>query len=141
MPDSPLSTRLIRGVLMLAVSAGVLGGMVSVASAVARDADGARMQARTIKVGETQKDSLRPPSDQVDWRSLKVSEAGNVTVSLSHAAKQGPVSLRLTDSRGQSRGAATSARGSASIGAELKPGIYYISVSSKTSVSYSLSVR
>lgn len=110
------------------------------AQAVARDADGSRMQARAIKLGSTQRDTLRPPSDRIDWRSVKLSKASRLSVSVSHDG-EGAVAIRLTDSRGQAKGSATTRKGRGAVSAELAPGIYYISVSSKAPVSYSITVR
>ena len=136
----PMATRRKNNLVMRAATLGValfvagsvMGGTTHV-EANARDADGSRMQARAIKLGTTQRDTLRPPSDRVDWRSVKLSKATRLSVTVSHKGDNA-VQLRLTDSRGQAKGSATSRKGRGAVSASLEPGIYYISVSAKAPI-------
>jgi hypothetical protein len=110
-------------------------------SARSRDADGSRLQARHVALGDTIKDSLSPPRDREDWRSFRVTEGKSVKLSLSHQPTKGRVTLTLVSSNGGELGRATSREGAASLAQKLKPGVYYVSVASASRVKYSLSVR
>ncbi len=110
-------------------------------SARSRDADGSRLQARHVTLGDTIKDSLNPPRDRVDWRSFRVTDGKTVRLSLSHQPVKGRVTLTLVSSAGGELGRATSREGAASLAQKLKPGVYYVSVASGKRVKYSLSVR
>ena len=133
--------RRVGGVLL----AGTLVGGVLLSSSLAigeaRDADGSRLQARSIKLSSTQRDTLLPPRDSVDWRSFKVTTDGAVLISVSHKPASASVQVSLTDARGSQLGSSSSSNGTASIRKTLKPGVYYISVSSSDKVSYSISVK
>lgn len=129
------------GLLLVGV---LMGGVLlfsSLAVGEARDADGSRLQARSIKLSSTQRDTLLPPRDSVDWRSFKVTADGSILISVSHKPAKASVRVSLTDARGSQLGSASSSSGSASIRKTLKPGVYYVSVSSGDKVSYSISVK
>ncbi len=126
--------------LAVFVGAGLLLGASS-ATANARDSDGSRLQASSMSLGSTKRDTLVPPRDRADWRSFKVTSKGNVSISLTHKPAKATVSVALTDARGKSVTSASSNKGSASIRQPLSPGIYYVSVSSGSKVSYSLTVK
>ncbi len=125
------------------IISGTLLSLVVVTSAFAqgRDADGSRLQAKTIKMSSTQRDTLLPPRDRIDWRSIKVASNTKVTFSVKHKPIKASVKLLLTDARGNQVATASSSKGSAAISQTLKPGVYYIAVSSSAKVSYSLSVN
>lgn len=132
--------RIGRAVLTAAIVGATLG-VAAQGFAGARDADGSRMQARSMKVGSTQRDSLMPPRDRVDWRSFKLSQGKGVSIAINHKPPKAAVAVRLTDSRGQELGVARTRGGRAVLTRRLEPGIYYISVSSRARVSYSLSLK
>ena len=130
---------MLRAGLYSAALCGLL--IASPALAESRDADGSRLQARSIALGSTQRDTLSPPRDNTDWLSFKVPAGANVTISLNHKPETASVQLSLTDARGQSVASSTSQRGAASLRQRLEPGIYYLSISSNTNVSYSVTVQ
>ena len=109
--------------------------------AEARDADGSRMQARSMMLGSSQSDSLAPPRDGVDWRSFKVSGAKAIKISLSHTPASASLSLSLTDARGTSVASASSSAGKVTLAKTLQPGIYYLSVSARARADYTLRVE
>ncbi len=130
-----------RAVLsVLAIGALCVVGGAEV-EANARDADGSRMQARAMKLGQTQKDTLMPPRDRVDWRSFKLDKAQSVSVSVKGKPASATVRVELTDSRGSSVQSTSFSGGSATLNADLEPGVYYVSVSASARVSYSISAR
>ena len=116
-------------------------GTSSPAVARPRDVDGSRMQARHCSVGDTLEDSLNPPRDRVDWRSFRVTDAKTVRVSLSHKPAKGRAVLTLVSSSGGELGRTTTRAGKASLSQALKPGVYYIAVSSGEKLEYSLSLK
>ena len=122
-----------------AFACGVTGSATQV-MASARDADGARVQARSIALGSSQSDTLMPPRDRVDWRSFKVERGGGVTVAITHPNGVS-VSVALSNSRGETLATATSSKGRASLSRTLEPGIYFVSVSSTQKARYEIAVR
>lgn len=140
-------TRGLKSTRSRALRVACVAGVFLVASAStyafasARDADGSRMQARSFKLGTTQKDHLMPPRDRVDWRSFKLDKAKTVTISVSSKAGKAGLGVSLTDARGKSLGKAAAPKGSAKIQKKLEPGIYYVAVTAKGKAAYSISIR
>lgn len=130
--------------LMLAVvgvSSLLLVGGAAKAYAFGRDADGSRPQARHQEIGTTQRDTLNPPRDAVDWRSFKVTDDKPVSVVVRHKPEAISLNVELVDASGQTVASAKSVRGAATLSATLKPGLYYISVSAGQGVSYSIAIQ
>lgn len=135
------ASRYTRWAVAATCMVGVCVGAGAWAQAEARDADGSRMQARSIRVGSSQRDSLMPPRDRIDWRSFKVSEASEVTVRVSHKPASARLKVVLTDSRGEELDGASARGGSAALSQKLSPGIYYVAVSARARTKYELSVK
>lgn len=98
------------------------------------------MQARPHRLGESARDELSPPADNVDWRYIRLGDAADVTIELS-TNSGASVRVTLTDAMGKSIAGASTTDGKFTTRRRLDPGLYYIAVSSKSAVSYSLSVR
>lgn len=115
---------------------------VSVASGLGRDADGSRMQARAMTIGETASDSLTPPSDAIDWRYVRIASAQSVTLTLkvTPGSAQGTVSLANAMGKSLVRGR-TGADGTFTTTTSLDPGLYYIAVGSQDTLSYTLTLK
>lgn len=128
-------------VCLIGASTLLLISGASKAQAYGRDADGTRHQARNQALGSTQRDTLNPPSDGVDWRSFKVTAPKNITVSLRHKPEAAKVTVTIVDSTGATVASGSSSRGAVSVTSLLKSGLYYISVSSNQGVSYSITVQ
>ena len=109
--------------------------------AFGRDADGSRMQARAMSKGSSVSDRLSPPADVVDWRYVRLKEAGVLQVSLKSKPAKSSVRVNLTDAMGKSLGSASTKKGSASLRQKADPGLYYISVSANQATTYTLTVR
>ena len=114
---------------------------VTPASAFARDADGSRMQARPIALNSAARDRLAPPSDAVDWRYFRLTEAHDVTVAVEGTPKSVALSITLTDAMGKSLVRGRTSNGSYTTRRRLDPGLYYLSVSATAAASYEISVR
>lgn len=128
-------------VCLIGASTLMLWGGARSAQAYGRDADGTRHQARNQALGSTQRDTLNPPSDGVDWRSFKVTAPKNVTISVRHKPESANVQVTIVDSTGATVASGSSNRGAVSVSSQLKSGLYYISVSSNQGVSYSITVQ
>ena len=109
--------------------------------AEARDADGSRLQASSVSLGSSSRDTLSPPHDRADWRSFKVKATQRVSLSVSSKPAKASVQLSLLDARGNRVASASSADGAASLSSSLEPGLYYVAVSASEKVSYSLNVN
>ena len=129
--------------LVAALGLAVIGIMATSTAiyAYGRDADGSRMQARSHALGSSKADRLNPPTDSVDWRYVRLKAAQKVTVSVTNVPKDVALSLLITDAVGKPVASQRSAKGAVAITRELKPGLYYISVSSNTAVKYTISIR
>ena len=96
------------------------------ASSNARDADGSRMQARSHDLGDQAVDRLAPPSDVVDWRYVRLKEAGV---------------LQVTSATGTKVFTGSTKKGEFKTSKKLEAGLYYISVASRDAVNYELTVE
>lgn len=130
-----------RRVLCCALFGAFIFAEMSSPESFSRDPDGSRMQARSIKVGATESDSLSPPKDSVDWRYVRLGSPKVLNLKVSSKPSSTRVRVTLTDSVGKNLQVATSSEGSLSISERIDPGLYYISVSANAPVRYSLSVR
>jgi len=127
--------KIVAAVLLL----GLLGGSSAFASG--RDSDGSRMQARPHEPGERAQDQLSPPSDNVDWRYFRLSEASDVTIEVDANPGSAAVKVTITDAMGKSITSVVTSDGKVTTRRRLDPGLYYVAVSCTTSVAYTLSIR
>lgn len=104
----------------------------------ARDSDGTRIQARSIAMGSPVNDKLNPPGDKVDWYYFRIKETRKVQINLTTS---GSTQVALSDTVGKSIFSELSNKKKLSSSRDLKPGIYYLSVSAKSGVSYSLTIK
>lgn len=107
----------------------------------ARDADGSRMQARSHSLGDQATDRLAPPSDRVDWRYVRVKKAANVKFKVNSQPASATVRLAVTSATGKKVLSQSSKKGSLRASKKLQPGLYYVSVGSKESVNYDLTIE
>ena len=105
-----------------------------------RDADGSRMQARPLTLGDPVSDRIAPPVDSVDWRYLRLSDPTDVTFEV-RVASGTSARVTLTDAMGKTITRASTNDGSFSTRRRLDPGLYYVSVSATGPVSYKLTAR
>ena len=110
-------------------------------AASGRDSDGSRMQARPHSLGSSDSDRLSPPNDAVDWRYLRLKEAKTVELSVSVTPPEASVDVVMTNAMGKSLYRGKTSGGSLSTSRRLDPGLYYVSVSSSRSVSYTISLK
>lgn len=106
-----------------------------------RDPDGTRMQARPMRVGSSQSQSLTPPHDVVDWRYIKLERPTEITIEVSGQPENAALRVVLTSATGDELSSVVARAGSATIKRSLEAGIYYVSVGSTQSASYRISVR
>lgn len=111
------------------------------AQSYSRDSDGSRLQARFHRLGTSASDSLKPPADAADWRSVKLKRGQTLSVRVSHQPHNAPVAVSLHNSQGRQLAATTSRGGQASLSHRATPGFYYIAVSSRKAVSYTITIR
>lgn len=111
-------------------------------AAFGRDTDGSRMQARPISAGSSDDDRLSPPNDSIDWRYFRLSDASDITVTVTGAPKGVSLDIVLTDAMGKTitRGS-TGKSGTFRTQRRFDPGLYYVSVSASSTVSYKITVR
>lgn len=114
---------------------------VSSTDALGRDADGSRMQARPLSLGSTATDRLTPPRDAVDWRYVRLKQAGDTTVSVQSKPSNVTVRVSITNAMGKSITRGSTSNGSYTTRRRLDPGLYYISVAAGSAASYSLTVK
>ena len=81
------------------------------AQSYSRDADGSRLQARFHRLGTSASDSLKPPADAADWRSVKLKRGQTLSVRVSHQPHNAPVAVSLHNSQGRQLAATTSRDG------------------------------
>ncbi len=105
----------------------------------ARDSDGSRIQARSIKLGTPINDKINPPTDKADWFYFRIKKNKKIQIRLSSNA--GPANLTLSNTVGKSIYSGRTTKKPLMETRNLKPGIYYVSVSSKAGLSYSLSIK
>ena len=131
-----------HGFITAATALGVVvAAMPAQLGAVSRDADGSRMQAREMALGAADSDALSPPSDAVDWRYLRLSEAHRLVVEVNGAPASVPVTVQLTSAVGDRIAQASSSKGRATLSTQLDPGLYYVSVSASADLRYTMSLR
>ncbi len=129
-----------RHLLLASITLLAVFAAEATAFASGRDADGSRMQARPHDLGSTDKDSLNPPADSVDWRYVRLVSRADVTFELQTDASA-KLAFTLTDAKGKTVARGTTARGRFQAKRTLDPGLYYISVSGDQSAEYQISVR
>lgn len=105
----------------------------------ARDSDGSRIQARSITLGSAVKDKVNPPSDKADWFYFRIKQTQKVKIEL--VTNSDSAQLSLSNTVGKSIYSGSTNKKVLNSTKTLKPGIYYVSVSSKTGVSYSLLIK
>ncbi|TXD38125.1 hypothetical protein FRC98_04300 [Lujinxingia vulgaris] len=129
--------------IRMVVGVGVLGAVLAMgtlAMAQGRDADGTRMQARQIAVGESHSDRLSPPQDREDWYFVRVDAAVELQVSVRVRPASAALRLEMQGATGDRLAVATSEQGSAVVTQRVNPGIYYVQVSGGEA-RYEMSVR
>jgi hypothetical protein len=110
-------------------------------AAFGRDADGSRMQARPHKLGTSSTDHLSPPKDSVDWRYVRLPKSQDVTFSVKSRPPSASLRISITNAMGRNVFEGSTQRGSFTTRRRLDPGLYYVSVSSNTAASYTISIR
>jgi hypothetical protein len=118
----------------------LLSGPVEV-GAKSRDSDASRMQARKVVFPSTHSDSLDPPTDRVDWRYFKLSEASRVSMRATFGTADSGAEIGLTGATGQEIASARADQNSATISQKLDPGVYYVRIQAQTKTTYKLAVR
>ncbi len=127
--------------LIVIVLLGILTFPAATTSALARDSDGSRMQARPLAVGASASDRLSPPNDAVDWRYIRLAAAEDVTLTVDTTPANAVVDVTLTDAMGKSIARGKSSGGTYTSRRRLDPGLYYIAVSSSADVAYRIAVQ
>ena len=105
-----------------------------------RDSDGSRMQARKVKVGASESDSLSPPSDKADWRYFKLDSTKSVTISVNASVDKATISVSMTSATGKSIVSSRATGSPVTVQKELDPGIYYFSVESNHATDYTVQI-
>jgi hypothetical protein len=102
-----------------------------------KDMDGERMGAAQLTLGASAKDSLSA-SDASDWRYVKLTKGGVLSVELTTSNKDAVLTFQLIDSTGAVIESEDKATGGLKLKRKLDAGIYYLRVSCAQALQYEL---
>lgn len=137
---SPLAAPRLRRLAQALAAACVLVGLVGAVSAAGRDADGSRMQARALAIGQAATDSLAPPDDRIDWKYFQVAKRRGVRISVRSLDEGRSVSVSLYSAAGDEIARTSAGPSGASLSRDLAPGVYYLGLQASAGVRYRVQV-
>lgn len=129
-----------RKSLLATFAVPLLVGLLLAAPAWAKppkDMDGERMGAAQLDLGASIKDSLSA-SDASDWRYVKLTKGGVLSVELTTSNKEAVLSFQLVDSTGAVIESEDKATGGLKFKRKLDAGIYYLRVSCSQALQYEI---